>query len=150
MSQTYTKLLIHAVWSTKRREKVIDAEMRPRLFNYMSGIAMNIGVIPLAVGGVEDHVHVLLWLKPDQSISKVIQTIKSNSSRWLNQTFPESAFRRSQRGYSAFSIGVAQVERTERYIRNQAEHHKQQSYHAELRGFLARHGLELDPTDEGD
>ena len=150
MPHSYTKLLVHAVWSTKRRERAIPPEIQPRLHAYISGIANNLEARALAIGGVEDHVHVLLQMPAKLTVSHVVGIIKSNSSKWLNQSFPELPFRRWQEGYAAFSIGAAQVERTERYIRNQVEHHKQESYAAELRRFLVRHGLEMELGDLGD
>ena len=142
MPHSYTQLFVHAVWATKRRAKVITPETQPRLFAYISGVASNIGAQALAVGGVEDHVHVLLQLPANLPVSKAVAAIKANSGRWLNDTYPEIEFGQWQEGYAAFSISIAGVGRTENYIRNQAEHHKQESYQAELRRFLLRHGIE--------
>src|SRR5205807_6710479 len=139
-----------AVWSTKRREAAIPTDVQARLHAYIVGIAQNIGAQALAVGGIEDHVHLLLEMPPTLTIAKAIGVIKSNSSRWLNLSFPELTFRRWQEGYGAFSIGIAQVDRTIRYIQNQVEHHKKENYAAELRRFLNRHGLNLDPADQGE
>jgi putative transposase len=148
MAHTYAKLLVHLVFATRRRHKCLEAGLRPQLFAYMGGIARQHKMIALAVGGVEDHVHLLLCVPPSMSVSEAVKAIKGGSSRWLNQTHPESEFHNWQEGYGAFTIGHTQVERTVAYIRNQERHHEQETYHAELRRFVLRHDLVFYADDE--
>lgn len=98
----------------------------------------------LAVGGIEDHAHLLLSLPTTISIAQAIQQIKGGSSKWIHETFPERRDFAWQEGYSAFSIGVSQVEDTVSYIRSQAEHHRRKTFQEEFLAFLKRHGIEYD------
>ena len=97
------------------------------------------------VGGVADHVHILLSLPSTLAIAKAVQLIKGNSSKWIHDTFPQHAAFEWQEGYGAFSIGVSQVERTRSYIEGQEAHHRETSFEAEFLLFLRRHGIEYDP-----
>jgi REP element-mobilizing transposase RayT len=98
----------------------------------------------LAIGGVEDHVHLLLSLPSTLTVSKSIQLIKGGSSTWIHETSPEHRGVYWQEGYGAFSVGVSQVDDTIRYIQNQEEHHRTTTFQDEFRAFLQRHGIECD------
>ena len=98
----------------------------------------------LAVGGVIDHVHILISLRATLSVARAIQLLKGNSSRWIHGAFSNRALFGWQEGYGAFSIGVSGVEATKRYIHNQAAHHRKRTFREELRIMLRRHGLEYD------
>jgi REP element-mobilizing transposase RayT len=98
----------------------------------------------LAIGGVADHVHLLVSLPGTLSIAKAMQLLKGNSSKWLHETFPELRNSGWQEGYAAFSIGVSGVDETVAYIRAQEEHHRTRSYREETELFLRRHGLAFD------
>ena len=98
----------------------------------------------LAVGGVADHVHLLLSLPATLSVAKAIQLLKGNSSKWIHGTFPKLRSFAWQEGYAAFSIGVSGIEETRAYIRNQQEHHGTKTYREEVIAFLQRHGLPFD------
>jgi putative transposase len=99
----------------------------------------------LAVGGVEDHVHLLLSLPSTLAVAKAMQLIKGGSSKWIHDEFPALHEFTWQEGYGAFSIGISQIDDTKRYIVNQAEHHRKVSYQEEFIAFLERHGIEYDP-----
>src|SRR5262245_54277634 len=118
MPHTYSKLLIHVVFATHRRSPTLAAGLRPRLYAYMGGICREKGLTALAIGGVEDHVHILVQLIPRISVSEAVKAIKGSSSRWLNETFRESGYRSWQQGYGAFTIGKSQIDRTIMYIQN--------------------------------
>ena len=143
---TFTQTLVHIVWSTQDRECVLSAEIRGRLWPYIGGIARENGMKALAVGGVSDHVHLLVSLPPTLSLSKAVQLLKGNSSKWLHEIYPKLANVSWQQGYAAFSIGSSGVEDTVAYIRNQEEHHRTRSYREEVELFLRRNGVEYDPT----
>jgi REP element-mobilizing transposase RayT len=100
----------------------------------------------LAIGGVADHVHMLLSLPATLSIAKAMQLLKGNSSKWLHETFPELRNSGWQEGYAAFGVGVSGVDETVAYIRAQEEHHRTRSYREETELFLRRHGLAFDLT----
>ena len=115
-----------------------DGRTSPHL---SGGIARENGMAALAVGGVADHVHVLLSLSRTASVSKAVQLLKAGSSKWANETFRGRGRFSWQEGFGAFSIGVAQREQTVAYIQAQAEHHKRVSFAEEYRKFLASHGM---------
>jgi REP element-mobilizing transposase RayT len=133
---------MHCVFSTKERRPWLTSKIRERLWPYLGGIARENDMKALAVGGVADHVHVLLSLPSTLSVSKVMQLLKGNSSKWLRETFPE-LLREGfawQDGFGAFSIGVSGVQETVRYIQTQEGHHRQRSFRQELEIFLKKHG----------
>jgi len=98
----------------------------------------------LAIGGVADHVHMLISLPGTLSVSKALQLLKGNSSKWIHDTFPKLHSFKWQEGYGAFSIGISAVQATVRYICDQAEHHRKRSFRDEFVAMLRRHGLDYD------
>ena len=98
----------------------------------------------LTVGGVADHVHLLVSLPATLSVAKAIQLLKGNSSKWIHETFPKQTDFAWQEGYGAFSIGVSGIEATVKYIRNQEEHHKHRTFREEVAAMLRKHGLDYD------
>jgi putative transposase len=144
MGHTYATVLLHCVFSTKNRLPVIEPEWRPRLHAYLGGIARENDACALAVGGVADHVHVLLSLPPVLPVAKALQLIKGGSSLWVHQTFPAVKDFAWQEGYGAFSIGISQVEATIAYIADQEKHHRRKTFQDEFRAFLKKHGIEYD------
>lgn len=144
MSHSYSSCLIHYVFSTKERRKTITREMRERLWSYLGGIARENGMKALAVGGTDDHVHMLVSLPATLSVAKAIQLIKGASSKWVHDTFPPLATFAWQEGYGAFSVAVSGVDDTIAYIDTQEEHHRTRTFEDEFITFLKRHGIEYD------
>lgn len=144
MLQSLSRILIHLIFSTKGREPFISPETRPRLHAYLSGIAGNIGSPSLQIGGVADHVHLLLILGRTLSIAEVVEEVKKASSRWMKSEGGVSAFS-WQSGYGAFSIGESQVDALVRYIANQETHHRTTTFEEEYRRVLVRYRV---PCDE--
>jgi putative transposase len=144
-----TSCLMHCVFATKERHPFLTSEIRDRLHPYLGGIARENSMKALAVGGTEDHVHILLSIPATLPVSKAMQLLKGNSSKWLRDTFPElkaSDFA-WQQGFGAFSIGVTAVDDTVRYIRNQEEHHRKKGFREEFEIFLRKHGIDFDAKD---
>ena len=139
---SFVSCLMHVVFSTKERRPWITPDIKDRLWPYLGGIARENKMKALNVGGVEDHVHVLLSLPSTLDIAKAVQLLKGNSSKWIHETLPKLKTFEWQEGYGAFSIGVSGVEDTIKYIENQAEHHRKQSFKDELKAFLKKHELE--------
>jgi len=144
---SFVSCLIHCVWATKERRPLIDPSLQPRLWPYLGGIARENSIKTLVVGGVENHVHLLLSIPSTLSVAKSIQLLKGNSSKWIHETFPEQRGFEWQEGYGAFSIGVSGVGDTTKYIEGQAEHHRKMSFQEELEMFLKKHGMEYVQQD---
>ena len=142
MSHTYAQNVVHVVFSTKDRKKVLDREFRPRLWAYITGVCANLGAHVHSVGGTEDHIHLLIQLPPVLPLAKAVATIKANSSRWASEEGRKFAW---QQGYGAFSVSASVIPVVLRYIQNQEEHHKKMDFKAELVAFLKKHRIEFDP-----
>ena len=143
---SFTSCLVHCVFSTKDRHPFLSPEIREHLWPYLGGVARNNDIKALAIGGVADHVHLLLILPATLPISKAMQLLKGNSSKWLADNYPalRSANFSWQEGFGAFSIGISAAEDTIRYILNQEEHHRKRTFREEYEMFLKRHGYEPD------
>ena len=144
MGNTYTSLYIHYIFSTKNRLPLIVPEIQDRLWPYMAGIAKNNNMKALAVGGMPDHIHILLSLPATISISKTIQIIKGNSSKWINENFDTSDHFSWQKGYGAFTVNISILQDTVRYIQNQAVHHRRKSFKNEFLDFLKKNEVVYD------
>jgi putative transposase len=110
----------------------------------MGGIAKQNGFHPKCVGGVVDHVHLLLELPPRIALARAIQLIKGGSSAWMHLNFPELRNFAWQEGYGAFSVGLSQVPETINYIEQQVEHHRTRTFQEEYLSFLNRHYMKSD------
>jgi putative transposase len=130
------------VFATAERRPMIREDIQEMLYRYIGGIARENGIPALAVGGANDHIHLLLSLPRTVSVAKAVQLLKSGSSKWLHESFPKLKSFAWQEGYGAFSIGVSQRAATVKYIEGQAEHHKRISFEAEFKKFLTVHGIE--------
>jgi REP element-mobilizing transposase RayT len=146
MAHTYTSALFHCIFSTKDRRKSIPPDAQDRLWAYIGGIARANHIIALAVGGVEDHVHLLLSLPATMAVATAMRIVKSGSSRFLHEACRLTAFE-WQEGYGDFSIGQAQIDATVEYILHQREHHRTRDFQDEFRAILERHQIGFDPRD---
>ncbi len=141
MSHTFTKNHQHIVFSTAKRIKTIDKALQPKLWAYIAGICRNHGMYVRAIGGIEDHVHMLIELPPTLAVAQAVSKVKSNSSKWVNETRKKFAW---QKGYAAFSVSASKLLTVERYVNNQAAHHQKISYEDELIALLEKHGIDFD------
>ncbi len=143
MAHSYVSSVFHVVFSTKERAQLICADLQPRLWNYLAGIARNYEIHVLAVGGIANHVHILMVLPADAKLSDAVRTLKANSSRWVRETNPLFGW---QQGYGAFSVSAPQLDRVTHYIHNQAAHHLRHSFEEEFLAMLqaANIGFERD------
>src|SRR5664280_764811 len=133
MAHSYVSSIFHIVFSTKQRMQLIRPDHQSRLWNYLAGIARNHGMQVLAVGGTENHVHILLVLPADMALSDAVRTLKANSSRWVRETDGLFAW---QEGNGAFRVSRPQLERIKVYIANQAAHHAAHSFEQEFLAML--------------
>jgi putative transposase len=139
MPHTYSSMLVHCVFSTKERMNLIR---NPQLlWRYFSGIARGKQIPLVAAGGTANHVHLLLDLPSTIHLAQAMQTLKGNSSHWLNEEQPPFAW---QQGYGAFGIGQSQRQNVIAYIGRQAEHHKKWSFEQEFVALLQKYGIEYD------
>lgn len=143
MANTYSQINIHCVFAVKGRENLISEKLGDYLHRYMSGILKNDNAYPLAVGGWKDHVHVFFELHPDSKISDLMRMLKASSSKWINDNkFVLGKFR-WQEGYGAFSYSRSQRNMVIKYIMNQEEHHKKQTFKEEYLALLRKFEIEF-------
>ena len=128
--------MFHVVFSSKERRPVIAEPAK--LWAYVAGVARNLHYEPLAIGGTENHVHVLVRLPTDVSVSEAVQKLKSNSSRWLRKAGSWPGW---QEGYGAFSVSPRNADAVRRYIQNQSEHHQRRSFEEEFLALLLKSGV---------
>ena len=142
MSDSYTNLLYHIVFSTKDRQPLITDAYESRLHDYIGGTIRNLGGVSLGINSTEDHVHVLAKLRPDKAVSDVLRDLKANASGWMHDVFPELKDFSWQRGYGAFTVSASNVAKVQDYIARQKEHHQKQSFRDEFIEFLKANGIE--------
>jgi len=141
---TFTQFYIQLVFSPKHRERLLVEKIRPRIFEYMSGILTNIGHKSIIINGVADHVHLFLGLNPKISVSETVKEVKRSSTIFINnQKFFPGKFE-WQEGYGGFSYGRSQIERVYDYIKNQEKHHQKQSFKMEYMEFLKKNEIEFE------
>ena len=133
---------MHLVFSTKKRHKLIVKEIRERLWKYLTGICHNIDLIPVATGGMDDHVHMLFHLPPSRALGDAVRFVKTNSSKWMNEHGREFAW---QEGYGAFAVSASNLNAVVRYIHDQERHHRKMCFEDEYLALLKRHGVKFDP-----
>jgi len=139
MAHTYVRNRIHISFSTKGRRQHIPPQVQPELWNFIGKVAADRGVEVLAVGGIEDHVHIVIDLPPTLALAKAVQTIKAVSSKWMRDK-NHKAFT-WQDGYGAVSVGQSQLPTVLNYVRHQPEHHQKHTFDSEFVSLLAKHGI---------
>lgn len=144
MGSTLTHLLYHVVFSTKGRVPNIVPEICDELYRYMGGIVKGEGGVLLEIGGMPDHIHLAIKLKPVHSLSRIMQKIKGNSSKWLNEQNRLPGRFSWQDGYGAFSVSESQISNVMQYIKEQRKHHQRLSFKDEIIEFLKCHRVEYD------
>ncbi len=145
MPQSLSHLYIHLVFSTKKHQPFIDDQIAPELYAYIAKILYDECSSPAKiVGGVEDHMHILLNLSRTQTVANLVEVIKKRSSKWIKTKGEKYMAFQWQIGYGAFSVSRSGIEAVTKYISNQKEHHQKTSYKDEFRGLLDKHGIEYD------
>ena len=144
MANTFTSLHYHMVFSTKNLERWITSDVEERIWAYLGGIAKENKVHPIQIGGVEDHVHLLLGAPASLAPSKIAQLIKGGSSAWIHDTFPNMKRFAWQDGYGVFSVSKSNIPEVVDYIRGQREHHRTRTFQEEYIAFLKRHEIQYD------
>jgi len=144
MASTYSSLHYHLIFGTKSREPWIVPAWRDRLHEYLGGTIAGLGGAPQGAGGVADHVHLLIGLKPSHCLSDLVRELKKASSGWVHDKLQCPAFA-WQEGYAAFTISATSRGALQTYIANQEEHHRLKSYREELEMMLQKAGITYDP-----
>ncbi len=142
MPHTYANLLYHIVFSTKNREPYLAEELRERIYKYICGTVRGLGGKCIEIGGIEDHVHLLVVLKPTMNMSKFIQDLKPNVTKWARASVHPTF--EWQNGYGAFTVSESQVEPVRKYIRNQKAHHSKRGFEDEFVALLDKSGVEYE------
>lgn len=143
MPGTYSQLLLHIVFSTKGRAPWLTTDITERLYPYIGGIVRAERGTLYTIGGIEDHIHLYLRWRPDASISDLMRTVKSRSSKWIHDTFSQHAGFAWQEGYSAFTVSKSQEDAVKNYIAAQPEHHKKEDFKSELLKLLGAHAIDF-------
>ena len=144
MAHTYSNLLYHAIFSTKGRCPTISPEIRDDLLAYIGGIVRHLGGKTLIAGGTADHVHLLLELPSHVAVADRLRVVKTNSSRWAHERWPERRLFGWQMGYAAFTVSRSNLDAVRAYILNQEQHHKKVDFRDEFRAFLRKNGITCD------
>lgn len=144
MANTYSQIYIQVVFAVHGRDGLISSEWKEELYKYIAGIVRNHGQKLIAIGGVSDHIHILLGIKPNVALSGLVKEIKANSIRFVNEKrFTKRKFH-WQEGFGAFSYSISQIDDVVHYIQNQEEHHAEKSFKQEYYGFLRNFKVEFD------
>ena len=139
MSHTHTNLLVHIVFSTQGHLPSISSEIKNELFAYLGGLVKELKGKPIIVNGMSDHVHILILLPPNVTVSDAMRFVKANSSRWVKERFGKKFT--WQKGFGAFSMSRSNLDAVVKYIKNQEQHHRRMSVDKELVRMLGRHGI---------
>src|SRR3954468_6738966 len=143
MAQTFTRLLVHIVFSTKDRVPLITPDCETDLYAYLGGICRNLDSPLIAAGGTSDHLHLLVSQSKNIALAPLVMNIKKDSSKWLKTKGPR-AFK-WQEGYGGFTIGESGVDALVRYIARQKVHHRRQTFQEEFLELLAKYKQIYDP-----
>jgi REP element-mobilizing transposase RayT len=144
MAGKYLSLLVHFIWSTAGREPWIGSDWQDDLYGFVGGIMKKKNAKLISAGGMHDHIHLYASLPSTISIADFVNVVKSNSSRWVHESFPNKRGFSWQEGYGAFSVSKSEEKRVIGYIQNQHEHHAKRSFKDEFLDFLVRYEIEYD------
>jgi REP element-mobilizing transposase RayT len=144
MSQSLVKNYIHIVFSTKHRAPIIVPPYEQELHSYLGGICKNLECQPIKIGGYTDHIHILCMLSKKIALMKLLEEVKSHSSKWMKTKDESLSNFYWQDGYGAFSVNPSEIDKVIAYISNQHEHHKKKTFQNEYRAFLKKYKVEYD------
>jgi putative transposase len=144
MAGTFTFLGTHFVFSTKNRIPLIFNDISDRLYSYIGGIIKELGGILIEINAMPEHIHFYTYVPKTVSVSKFMEIVKANSSKWVHTTFPEKKDFGWQDGYGAFSVSKSSEKKVIQYIRDQQHHHRKTSFQEEFIDILNKYGIEYD------
>ncbi len=144
MPNTYSQIYIQVVFAVQNRISLITPKWKDELYKYITGIIQNNGHKLIAINGMPDHLHILIGMKPNQSLSDLMQDIKGDSSKWINEkSFVKGKFE-WQSGFGAFSYSISQIDAVVKYIKNQETHHQKKTFKQEYVAFLEKFKIPFD------
>ena len=135
---------MHIIFAVADRESLISDKWAGELHHYLAGACKNRKHFVYAINGTSDHVHLLVGLHPSESVSQLVQSLKIQSSKWINEKFRHGAFK-WQSGYGAFSYSKSLIPAVQTYVENQREHHKKVKFEDELKAIFYKAGIEYEP-----
>ena len=139
----YTKMWVHLVWATKRREPILDKEIRAKIFSHIRENALTKNIHIDFINGYVDHIHILVSLNADQTIANILQLIKGESSYWINKNKLLPQKFEWQDDYFAVSVSESGINSVREYIKNQEKHHAKKTFQQEYDEFMERYGFAL-------
>jgi REP element-mobilizing transposase RayT len=142
MPNTYTQLHIQFIFAVKYRAALINNKWKDRLQQYITGIIQNHDHKMLQINNMPDHIHIFIGMRPNQAISNLMQIVKSESTKWINDNNLTPKKFAWQEGYGAFSYSKSHVPDVIKYIKNQETHHQKQSFLDEYRKILTAFDIE--------
>ena len=144
MAQSLSKMLVHLIFSTKGRERIIRDDIRDELHRYSAAVLKELDSPAILINSVEDHIHILFSLSRNYAIKDIVEEVKKASSKWIKGKGRDYAGFYWQNGYGAFSVSQSAVDEVRAYILRQHEHHQRVSFQDEFRAFLRRYEIEFD------
>lgn len=144
MAQSLVKNYIHIIFSTKYRQPFIDTAIENELFSYLGGICKNLECQPITIGGHQDHIHILCLLSRKTTLAKLLEEVKSHSSKWVKTKGENYKNFYWQDGYGAFSVNPKEIDIVIKYISSQKEHHAKKTFQREFIQFLEEYQVEYD------
>ncbi|MCE5293008.1 MAG: IS200/IS605 family transposase, partial [Chlamydiales bacterium] len=145
MAHTYVQLYYHIVWSTKDRLNYIPFSIEEPLHVFLGGAFKTKKCLPFQIGGMSDHIHILVSIPPTIAVAEVIRNVKVSSTKWMHKTYAQCHDFAWQEGYGAFSVSESKRETVIEYIKNQKEHHQGRSFQDEFLLLLEQHNVTYDP-----
>jgi putative transposase len=140
MSNSWTEVYFHIVFSTKHRHATIATEWEGRLHSFIAGVARDLKATPLEINGMSEHLHLLLRFPADLALVDLVRHVKSRSSKWVHQSIPGGSGFHWQDGYGGFSVSKTAVDNVARCVRDQKIHHATLTFDEEWQRFLRRAG----------
>ena len=144
MPQSLSRILVHLIFSTKNRVPILTPDIQKELFPYLAVVLRDNNCPALKVGGFIDHLHLFFGISRTLSIAKVVEEVKTSSSKWIKTKGPQFAQFHWQSGYGGFSVSQSEAETVIRYIEKQTEHHRKMTFQEEFRKFLERYQVSYD------
>ena len=145
MSNTYTQIHLHLIFAVQNRRSLIQNSWKDRLYEYITGIIQQYKHKMIIINGMPDHLHIVIGMRPTQSLSDLMQDIKSSSSKWINDNELVRGKFRWQSGFGGFSYSKSQLPALINYVKNQKAHHSKKSFLQEYLEILEKSGVDFDP-----